>query len=174
MKKNKIIIVAFIITVGFIWVFLFNSNSVRTGKDHSGNGIQVEVAKNESINADIKEQDKQEQHDGSSSKSDLHIDTYEELKKEKDVVNQKSRKVSGKSGSDTIEKAKTKVNKTKKIVIDESSTTMKDETIGTEKEYTAGEEPQKKIELHEPIVTEGKEVTIDTKPGGKRNIGTWG
>ncbi|SES65379.1 immunoglobulin-like domain-containing protein [[Clostridium] polysaccharolyticum] len=31
----------------------------------------------------------------------------------------------------------------------------------------------KKFKLFTPTVTEGKEVTVDTKPGGKKNIGTW-
>ena len=31
----------------------------------------------------------------------------------------------------------------------------------------------KEFKLYEPKVREGKDVTVDTKPGGKKNIGTW-
>ena len=65
--------------------------------------------------------------------------------------------------------------KRKKVIIDESKETMKDETGNSEeKEYDANQEPQGKIILTKPKENEGgKEFVDKTKPGGKQGVGVW-
>ena len=176
MKRKKVIVVALIMAIGIACVYLAN----RESSDQGGSKVQVQVAK-ESSEAELdventnekKVAEESSKDDSCKANTELHLDTYEELKKDKDVMNQKSTKADEESKSGSAITEEVQINNSK-VVIDESNETMKDKTAGAEKEYVASEEPSKRIELHEPKVTEGKDVTVDTKPGGKRNIGTWG
>ena len=161
--------------IGVACVYLAN----REISDQEGSKVKVQVAK-EASDAELdventnekKEAEESSKEESSKASTELYLDTYEELKKDKDVMNQKSTKANEESSTDSAKTEKVQVNNSK-VVIDESNETIKDKTAGTEKEYAASDEPSKKIELHEPAEPEGKDVNGNVPASGK-HVGTWG
>lgn len=175
MERKRVIVVTLIMTIGVVCAYLAN----RANSDQKGSKVQVQVAKEasdteldvESTN-EKKEAEESSKEESSKASTELHLDTYEELKKDKDVMNQKSTKANEDEESSTDSAEKVQVNNSK-VVIDESNETIKDKTAGTEKEYAASDEPSKEIELHEPAEPEGKDVNGNVPASGK-HVGTWG